>query len=84
MRWVHTFGPLLVAELRRQARPLGSCWYADETYVKVAGKWAYLYRAVDETGQVVDVLLREHQDLARARAFFEQAPRRRKHRPTRW
>ena len=60
---------------------MGSCWYADETYVKVAGKWAYLYRAVDETGQMVDILLREHRDLASARAFLEQATRRRKSRP---
>jgi IS6 family transposase len=81
MRWVHTFGPLLGAELHRRARPLGSCWYADETYVRVGGRWAYLYRAVDETGQVVDVLLREQRDLASARAFFEQATRRRGSRP---
>jgi putative transposase len=61
---------------------VGACWYADETYVKVAGTWAYLYRAADETGQVVNVLLREHRDLASARAFFEQATRRRGSLPT--
>ena len=77
LSWVHTFGPLLAAELRRKARPLGSRWYVDETYVRVAGAWAYLYRAVDETGQVVDVLLRERRDLASARAFLQQARRRR-------
>src|SRR5688500_13957116 len=81
MRWVHTFGPLLAAELRRHARPLGTCWYADETYVRVGGRWAYLYRAVDETGQVVDILLREHRDLASARAFLAQATQRRNARP---
>jgi transposase-like protein len=43
------------------------------TYVRVAGRWAYLYRAADEHGQVVDVLLRERRDLASARAIFEQA-----------
>ena len=69
LSWVHTFGPLLAAALRRKARPLGSRWYVDETYVRVSGAWAYLYRAVDEMGQVVDVLLREHRDLASARAF---------------
>src|SRR5688500_14222542 len=81
MRWVHTFGPLLAVELRRHARPLGTCWYADETYVRVGGRWAYLYRAVDETGQVVDILLRERRDLDSARAFLQQARRRRAARP---
>jgi putative transposase len=42
MAWVHTFGPLLAAEFRRQARPLSSRWYVDETYVRVRGTWAYL------------------------------------------
>jgi IS6 family transposase len=47
----------------------------------VAGRWAYLYRAVDEQGQVVDVLLRERRDLESARAFFDQAIARRGVRP---
>jgi transposase-like protein len=38
------------------------------------GRWAYVYRAVDETGQVVDVLLRARRDLDSARAFFHQGP----------
>ena len=45
--------------------------------MRVAGRWAYLYRAVDEHGQVIDVLLRRQRDLASARAFFAQAIRRR-------
>jgi transposase-like protein len=77
LSWVHTFGPLLAAELRRTARPLGGRWWVDETYVRVGGAWAYLYRAVDETGQVVDILLREHRDLDSARAFFQRAKQRR-------
>jgi transposase, IS6 family len=77
----HKFGPLLAAEGRRQARPVGTRWWCDETYVRVKGRWAYLYRAVDEAGQVVDVLLRERRDLASARAFFEQAIARRGRRP---
>jgi transposase-like protein len=81
LAWVHTFGPLLAAEGRRHARRVGTRWYADETSVRVAGRWAYLYRAVDETGQVVDVLLRAHRDLASARAFFAQAIARRGVRP---
>jgi transposase-like protein len=60
------------------ARPVGRRWYCDETYVRVAGRRAYLYRAVDDCGQVVDVLLRAQRDLASARAFFAQAIRRRR------
>jgi IS6 family transposase len=81
LAWAHTFGPLLAAEGRRHARQFGRRWWADETYVRVGGRWAYLYRAVDESGQVVDVLLREHRDLASARAFFDQAIARRGARP---
>ena len=73
LTWVQKFGPLLAAAVRRAARPVGRRWYCDETYVRVAGAWAYLYRAVDEYGQVVDVLLRAQRDLASARAFFAQA-----------
>jgi transposase-like protein len=81
LTWVHKFGPLLAAAVRRAARPIGRRWYCDETYVRVAGRWAYLYRAVDEHGQVVDVLLRAQRDLASAQAFFAQAIRRRRVRP---
>jgi transposase-like protein len=81
LAWSHTFGPLLAAEGRRHARPVGTTWYADETYVRVAGKWAYLYRAVNDHGQVIHVLLRERRDLESARAFFDQAIARRGGRP---
>jgi transposase, IS6 family len=81
LAWAHKFGPLLAAEGRRHARLVGTTWYADETYVRVAGQWTYLYRAVDEHGQVVDVLLRERRDLESARAFFDQAITRRGGRP---
>ena len=81
LAWAHKFGPLLAAEGRRHARPVGSRWYADETYVRVGGRWMYLYRAIDAAGQVVDVLLRPQRDLERARAFFDQATARRGVRP---
>jgi DDE domain len=50
-------------------------WFADETYVKVAGRWAYLYRTVDQHGQVIDVLLSARRDLAAARRFSTRALR---------
>nr|MDT0663550.1 IS6 family transposase [Micromonospora sp. DSM 115978] len=72
-RWVQRFAPLLV-EAARPCRHLpGDRWFVDETYVKVAGRWVYLYRAVDQHGQVVDVLASERRDLAAARRFFAAA-----------
>jgi hypothetical protein len=53
----------------------GDRWFADETYLKVAGTWTYLYRAVDQHGQVIDVMLSTRRDLAAARRFFTQALR---------
>ena len=53
--WVQRFGVLLAEVGRRYAKPLGRHWFVDETYVRVGKAWAYLYRAVDEAGQVVDV-----------------------------
>jgi transposase-like protein len=59
------------------ARPLrhatGDRWFVDETYVKVAGRWRYLYRAVDQYGQVIDVILAEQRDTPAARRFFTHA-----------
>ena len=75
--WVQKFGIGLAEAGRHHAKPLGRCWYVDETYVRVGKTWAYLYRAVDEAGQVVDVLLREKRDLESAKAFFVQATKRR-------
>ena len=69
--------PRCTPEFIEAARPcrhaLGDGWFADETYVKVAGAWTYLYRAVDQYGQVIDVLLSGRRDLAAARRFFTRA-----------
>jgi transposase-like protein len=51
----------------------GDRWFVDETYVKVAGRWVYLYRAIDQYGQVIDVLVSEKRDLAATRRFFTRA-----------
>ena len=53
----------------------GDRWFVDETYVKVAGQWTCLYRAVDQHGQVIDVLLSARRDLPAARRFFIRALR---------
>jgi transposase, IS6 family len=74
-RWVQRFTPEFIEAARPCHHAPGDRWFADETYVKVAGKWTYLYRAVDQYGQVIDVLLSAKRDLAAARRFFSQALR---------
>jgi IS6 family transposase len=72
-RWVQTFTPEFVEAARPARHATGDRWFVDETYVKVAGRWTYLYRAVDQHGQVVDVLVSQRRDAAAARAFFTRA-----------
>jgi transposase-like protein len=72
-RWVRRFGPLLVDAARFARRRVGDRWHVDETYVKVAGRWLYLYRAVDQFGQVIDVYASARRDSEAARAFFQRA-----------
>jgi transposase-like protein len=50
LRWVQKFGPALSDEIRRYRKPVSAIWLVDETYVKIQGKWHYLYRGVDEHG----------------------------------
>jgi transposase-like protein len=72
-RWVLRFTPLL-AEAARPCRHLaGSRWQVDETHVKVAGRWRYVYRAIDQSGQVIDVLVSKRRDANAARQFFRRA-----------
>jgi hypothetical protein len=54
-RWVVRFTPLLADAARPCRHAAGSRWWVDETYVKVAGRWRYVYRAIDQFGQVIDV-----------------------------
>ena len=72
-RWVQRFTPLLIDAARPCRHAVGSRWFVDETYVKVAGVWRYVYRAVDEHGQVIDVLVSRRRDIAAARRFFAAA-----------
>jgi putative transposase len=73
LRWVQHFGPLLAAEVRQHRRPLGTKCYVDEVFFFRGQDKHYVSRAVDEHGQVVDVLYREHRDTESATAFFRQA-----------
>jgi transposase-like protein len=73
MRWVQCYVPEFEKRWSRYARPVGRSWRADEAYVKIRGKWMYLYRAVDRQGKSVDFLLSRNRDVAAAKAFFRKA-----------
>src|SRR5258708_14748790 len=53
-RWVQRFTPVLIEAARFGRHAPGARWFAGETYLKVAGKWSYLYRAAGHHGQVID------------------------------
>jgi putative transposase len=72
--WEAKLTPALAGELRRKRRgKVGGSWYVDETYLKVDGRWCYVYRAIDSTGALVDVLFSERRDMRAAKAFFRSA-----------
>ena len=75
--WETKLLPIMGNELRKRRhgkrRGPGVSWYVDETYLKVRGQWAYLYRAVDRDGNLIDAMLSEHRDMAAAKAFFRSA-----------
>jgi putative transposase len=72
-RWILKYVPLLEKEFAAHKRSVGSSWRLDETYVRVKGKWKYLYRAVDKTGATVDFLLTAKRDRKAALRFLRKA-----------
>lgn len=75
--WETKLAPVLAGELRQRRHGKGGargrCWHVDETYLKVCGRWAYLYRSIDRDGNLADTMLSEHRDMAAAQAFFRSA-----------
>lgn len=72
--WVQTFGIELGLKLRKKRyKQAGDKWHIDATYLRIEGRWCYLYRAIDKEGNLVDVYLSDVSDQAAAEAFFKQA-----------
>ncbi len=72
--WEARFAPLVADHLRAKRKgQAGRSWHTDETYIRVGGKWKYLYRAIDREGNLVDSMLSEHRDMEAAKRFFTGA-----------
>ena len=75
--WEAKLLPVMGDALRKRRhgtrRGAGISWYIDETYLKVRGRWCYLYRAIDRDGNLIDAMLSEHRDMQAAKAFFRSA-----------
>ena len=72
-RWAQAYSVELAKRIRYYSKPYSTSWRVDETYIKVKGKWKYLYRAVDKYGSTIDFMLSSHRDIAAAKKFFKQA-----------
>jgi transposase-like protein len=71
--WVQQFTPLYQQAARPHRRRVGHHWSIDETYIRLAGRWCYAFRAIDEDGQVIDVYVSPTRDTAAATTFLTQA-----------
>jgi transposase, IS6 family len=72
-RWVQRYGPEVHRRLRGNVKQKSSTWHMDETFVRIAGRWRYLFRAVDSHGQTVDFYLSEARDREAAKRFLKKA-----------
>ncbi|EEM13270.1 MULTISPECIES: IS6 family transposase [Bacillus] len=75
MRWVHEYGKLIYHIWKKKNKNILLSWRLDETYVKVKGKWCYLYRAIDKKGQTLVIQLRQKRDTQAAYAFMKRLVR---------
>jgi len=74
-RWVLRYAPVLNERLRRHVRRPAGSWRVDETYIRVNGRWTYLYRAVDSAGNTIDFMLSPKRDAIAAKQFLQLALR---------
>ena len=71
-RWCRTFGPQYARALRRRRGRMGDTWYLDELFVTIQGRRQYLWRAVDEDGDVIDILVQSRRNRQAAERFFRK------------
>src|SRR5689334_13805090 len=72
-RWVQAYAPEIRKRLQGQVKYKRATWFMDETYVRVSGRWMYLFRAVDNCGQTIDFYLSETRDREAAKRFLQAA-----------
>src|SRR5260370_28980433 len=72
-RWLQRYGPELEKRLRRHRKPTNKSGRVDETYIRVKGRWCYLYRAIDSAGATIDFLLSAFRDADAAKRLFRKA-----------
>src|SRR6202023_2251351 len=72
-RWVQQYAPILNQRIRRELRRRNGSWRVDETSIRVAGTWTYLYRTVDSEGNTIDFMLSPYRDLTAAKHFLQLA-----------
>src|SRR5712691_7301940 len=72
-RWVQCYGPELEQRMRHHLKPTNKSWRVDETYIRVKGRWCYLYRAIDSAGDTIDFLLSALRDADAAKRLFRKA-----------
>jgi putative transposase len=75
-RWTVRYAPLLLEQFNRRKRAVSRRWHVDETYIKVRGRWMYLYRAIDSHGDTVEFWFSERRDLLAAKRFLRKALKR--------
>ncbi len=73
MRWVHRYAPELEKRVRAYQGYGSTSWRVDETYVKVGGRWKYLFRAVDKHGRLIDFMLLGRRNIRAAHRFLSKA-----------
>ena len=71
-QWCQTFGPEYARTLRRRRGRLGDTWYLDELFVKIQGRRRYLWRAIDQDGDLIDILVQSRRDRQAAARFFRK------------
>jgi transposase-like protein len=72
-RWVQRYAPELDKRIRQYQGPRSASWRVDETYVRVGGRWEYLFRAVDKHGQLIDFMLSDRRNTRAAYRFLRKA-----------